>query len=139
MKAFTLIVALFLTVATGNYATGKKECSKIENPCLSGIITDAQTGETLVGVEVCIEGTDFKTYTNFDGEFVFEGLKPGSYKIQTNYVSYKSSDLKLVTVKSNEVHLLTVKLKAQNELDTALNIANEKIKNDIDFVQYAKK
>ena len=70
---------------------------------LAGSIADEISGESLVGVEVKIEGTDKKTYTDFDGNFSFEGVKPGDYKLVTNYISYKkkSKELKVDTNKNN--------------------------------------
>lgn len=58
---------------------------------LSGTVFDSASGELLVGVEVKIEGTETKTYTDFDGNFTFDNVKPGEYKLVTNYISYKSS------------------------------------------------
>lgn len=56
---------------------------------LSGIVYDFSSEELLAGVEVTIEGTDMKTYTDFDGQFTFKNIKPGEYKLITNYISYK--------------------------------------------------
>ena len=58
---------------------------------LSGTVFDSTSGELLVGVEVKIEGTDAKTYTDFDGNFTFNNMKPGEYKLIANYISYKKS------------------------------------------------
>jgi len=60
----------------------------------SGIITDQKTGELLAGVEVKIEGTDQKTYSDFDGKFTFRNLKPGNYNLVASYISYHKSNIK---------------------------------------------
>lgn len=79
---------------------------------LSGSVADEISGESLVGVEVKIEGTDLKTYTDFDGNFVFENVKPGEYKIVTNYISYKkTSELLNVSTRENDVK---IKLQSSN-------------------------
>jgi len=66
----------------------------------------------LVGVEVKIEGTDMKTYTDFDGNFSFNNLKPGEYKVVTSYISYqKKTDVVNISSKENN---LKVKLEASN-------------------------
>jgi hypothetical protein len=73
---------------------------------LVGSISDAKSGESLVGVEVKIEGTDLKTYTDFDGNFTFNNVKPGEYKVVANYISYKPGAEKLeASAKNNELKL----------------------------------
>lgn len=129
MKTLQIITAVALIFALSSFSAPDKADSIITEPCLSGIVSDATTGETLVGVEVSLEGTKFKTYTNFDGEFSFAGIKPGSYKVITSYVSYEKSQLKTITLQNNEVHSLTVQLQPQIK-DTPLKtvmIKNDKI------------
>jgi len=79
---------------------------------LSGNVIDQVSGEALVGVEVKIEGTENKTYTDFDGHFVFDNLKPGSCKLITSYTSYNKIEKSLtVSSKNNQVK---IELKASN-------------------------
>lgn len=68
---------------------------------VSGTVADQVSGESLVGVEVKIEGTDLKTYTDFDGNFSFSNVKPGAYKMVTTYISYEKGT-KVLNVKANE-------------------------------------
>jgi hypothetical protein len=85
-------LSLMLTVAvTAKENEVKKESTTdaTASVALVGSITDANSGESLVGVEVKIEGTDLKTYTDFDGNFTFNNVKPGEYKMITSYISYK--------------------------------------------------
>lgn len=37
---------------------------------IAGLVKDAQTGETLVGVNIVIEGTSMGAATNIDGHYV---------------------------------------------------------------------
>jgi len=46
---------------------------------LSGVVTDAETGNPLSSVKVSIDGQT--TYTNSSGIYAFEGLTPGSYTV----------------------------------------------------------
>ena len=77
---------------------------------LSGTVVDITTGEALTGVEVTIEGTDIKVYSDFDGQFSIKDLKPGEYNIVASYISYKKSLIENFTTdaKSN----VTIKLQA---------------------------
>jgi hypothetical protein len=47
-----------------------------------------------------------KTYTDFDGNFTFNNVKPGEYKVVANYISYKPGAEKLeASAKNNELKL----------------------------------
>ena len=73
---------------------------------LNGTVADENSGEALVGVEIKIEGTDLKTYTDFDGNFSFENVKPGEYKLVTNYISYqKNTETLNVTSRENDIKI----------------------------------
>jgi hypothetical protein len=87
------------TADTGNTAT----------TVLTGSVTDIHSGESLVGVEVKIEGTDLKTYTDFDGKFTFSNVKPGEKKLVASYISYQAS-AETVTANSKE-NKLNIQLK----------------------------
>ncbi len=67
---------------------------------ITGTVKDKNTGEYLVGVEVEIEGTNLKTYTDFDGNFSFENVIPGIYDISVNYISYEREELESMEISS---------------------------------------
>ncbi len=86
--------ALMLTVSVTAKDKGEKSGTDSEGTAavaLSGTVFDSNSGELLVGVEVQLEGTDAKAYTDFDGNFSFENIKPGEYKLVTNYISYNKT------------------------------------------------
>jgi hypothetical protein len=47
----------------------------------------------LTGVKVAIEGSDLKAYTDFDGVFRFENVKPGEYDVTATFVSYNRNEV----------------------------------------------
>ena len=108
-----LLIALFLVVSVlainaketdtkAKSADGEVQATMI----LNGTVADEISRESLVGVEVKLEGTDLVTYTDFDGNFSFNKVKPGEYKLVTNYISYKKkSELLKVSAKENEVKI----------------------------------
>ncbi|MEN8156249.1 MAG: TonB-dependent receptor [Bacteroidota bacterium] len=63
---------------------------------IKGVISDAQTGETLPGAHVMIEGTSFGTVTDPDGNYAFFNLQPGDYRVTASYISYEK---KSITIK----------------------------------------
>ena len=105
-----LILSVFVLVASIS-AFAEKSDSKAENKnaakseialtVVNGNIIDEITGEALVGVEVTVEGSDSKTYTDFDGHFTLKDLKAGECKIVANYTSY-SKTVKTVELKSKK-------------------------------------
>jgi hypothetical protein len=84
------------------------------NAAISGVIVDEITGEALTGVEVKLNGSESKTYTDFEGKFVFDIQKPGKYSVETNFISYQSVK-QAINVDQNEVHALNLKLGVVND------------------------
>jgi hypothetical protein len=110
-----VIFALMVAFVAGS-AFAEKTSTKIEVKAetktesalisLSGNIIDEVSGEALVGVEVKLEGTELKTYTDFDGHFVIDNLKAGECKLVTSYTSYNKKEKTLqVDSKSNQVKI----------------------------------
>ena len=118
MKKIALtIVSVFFVI--GVFAGNEKE--KAEVPAsselavvdLSGTVTDEKTGELLVGVEVCLKGTDMKTYTDFDGNFTFKNVRKGNYDIVSTYISYEKELVKDVKADQTK-NQVEIKLQASN-------------------------
>lgn len=93
-----LLLAISIFWFTTLFASDKDKKEEAGKPAydivfVSGNVSDYNTGETLVGVEVRLEGADVKTYTDFDGNFQFEGIKAGEYNIIINYISYENKTI----------------------------------------------
>lgn len=60
---------------------------------IKGNITDANTGETLIGATVHLEKTGLKlnTTVKLDGSYIFKNVPPGDYELQVSYIGYKTS------------------------------------------------
>ena len=108
-KIMIVLLSLMLTIAVTAKENETKTANAADNAAsivLAGTISDANSGESLVGVEVKIEGTDLKTYTDFDGNFTFTNVKPGEYKVVASYISYKPVSKTLdANAKNNELEL----------------------------------
>lgn len=107
-------VALLGFVYADNDGTNKsaeKATAPLEMISLSGNVADLSSGEALAGVEVSIEGTDIKTYTDFDGNFEFKEVKPGQYNLIASFISYKKSLVENYKTESKE-NSLDIKLEA---------------------------
>jgi uncharacterized membrane protein len=71
------------------------------NANLQGKVIDKQTGESLAGVVITVNGTNVKVYSDLDGNYSIKGLKPGKYTVIVNYISYRK-DSREIEVKDNE-------------------------------------
>ena len=87
---FVALIGIAYADNEGN-TSNASESSPVEMVSLSGTVIDFQSGEVLTGVEVIIEGTDIKVYTDFDGNFEIDNVKPGNYNIIASYISYDKS------------------------------------------------
>lgn len=107
---FALIVAVFAVQAKEKESKSNTESTA--TTVLKGTVADEKSGEALVGVEIKLEGTDLKTYSDFDGNFSFNKVKPGEYKVVANYISYEKETKTLnVSPSKNE---LKIKLHSSN-------------------------
>ena len=104
---FALLVA-FATTSAFAEKTDSKADSKSEAIVLSlsGNVIDEVSGEALVGVEVKVDGSDQKAYTDFDGHFVIDNVKSGDCKLIASYTSYNKNEKTFtMNAKSNQVKI----------------------------------
>lgn len=71
---------------------------------ISGKITDAQTGDPLVGVNVLVENTFMGAATDTEGNYVILNLAPGTYSLQATMIGYSIFTIQNVRV---EIDLTT--------------------------------
>ncbi len=55
---------------------------------ISGTITDADTGEPLLGVTVLVQGTNKGTVSDFDGNYLIQNVDSGDYVLDISYTGY---------------------------------------------------
>ncbi|NOQ97945.1 MAG: TonB-dependent receptor plug domain-containing protein [Calditrichae bacterium] len=65
---------------------------------LSGVVTDASTGDPLIGVNIVIEGTTLGASSDIDGYYVILNIPAGNYNINFNYIGYRSVSVENVRV-----------------------------------------
>jgi hypothetical protein len=94
-------VSVFAEKADSKAENKKATKSEVAMTIVSGNIIDVVTGEALVGVEVTVEGSDSKAYSDFDGHFTIKDVKAGECKLVANYTSYNKTE-KTVELKSKK-------------------------------------
>lgn len=90
MKVLFAALAIFISLASFG--------ARIE-----GVVSDAQTGETLPGATVRIKGTTKGVTTNFDGYYVIENVGEGNITLVAEYMGYHDLEA-TVTVASGATY-----------------------------------
>jgi outer membrane receptor protein involved in Fe transport len=94
-----IAAVLFPAVIAFSGTTGK----------VSGKVTDAKTGEALVGVNVLVVGTSRGGSTDFDGEYYILNVPPGAYSLRASAVGYAPvtvSDVKVQVDQTTRIPFL---------------------------------
>ena len=87
---------------------------------IAGRVTDAQTGEPIVGANIIIEGTYLGAASDLNGNYAIINVPPGVYKVKASAVGYKTVVKEGVKVSID----LTTKLDFQLE-QTVIELGQE--------------
>ena len=77
---------------------------------LKGKITDAETGEELIGASVIIEGTTVGVSSDLDGNFRLSNILPDTYIFSCQYMSFQTQRITGVEIKADETEVLNIVL-----------------------------
>ncbi len=80
------------------------------NGSIEGTVFDKKSKETLVGAQVMLEGTTIGAVTNFDGQFIIDNIKPGTYNIRVTYISYNQVLIENVVIAANKRNQFKVEM-----------------------------
>ncbi len=107
-KFFFYFIFLFipqLLLAQDKPATGK----------IIGKVVDKSNNEPIIGLVIIIDGTTNGVQTNFDGQYEFKNLKPGTYKLVFKYISYNTKIVDGVIVNEGKSTTLNVNMEEQGK------------------------
>lgn len=79
--------------------------ASLDAASLDGIVRDAMSGSALEGASVKIPALNLTTTTNRRGYFEFDGIEPGNYAVQINYLGAQAKTVK-ATVSEDESNML---------------------------------
>ncbi len=71
-----------------------------QNGSLSGIVTDAVTGEPLIGATILLKGTELGSATDLDGRYTITGIPPRTYNVTASFIGYQSATEYNVVIRS---------------------------------------
>lgn len=97
-----------LTVLAFPNAPSVQEVSQASKRVLIGTVTDASTGETLIGVNIRIKGTDVGTVSDIDGKFSIEVTSES--QLEVSYVGYKTETLMV-----GDLGVMNIKMQTDDE------------------------
>lgn len=108
------VLALLLLAPAAFGQTGK----------LSGVITGSD-GESLIGANVLVMGTDFGAAADLDGRYVVLRVPPGSYDVRVSSVGYATKVVQGVQISSNQTTELDVVLDAEGVIGEEVIVTAE--------------
>lgn len=121
-----VLLSIFLMTSVGAVA---------QNGTISGTVTDAKTGETVVGANVVIQGTSVGAATGIDGDFIIANVKPGSYSLSVTFVTYKTHTIPDVIVESGKITTLQAQLHEDvSELEEVVITGSRQINTDVSLI-----
>ncbi len=109
-----LVLAFLLLALPAAAQTGK----------LAGTVTDAESGETLIGATVRVEGGTQGAATDIDGQYQIIGVRPGTYAITFSYVGYAPQRIEGVRVNVDLTTTTDVALSAEGSLEEVVVTAD---------------
>lgn len=113
-KIAVLFLIMFIAVFANHQVFALNGNPPKANAVISGVVQDVNTGESLAGVTVTLEGTEMKTYTDLDGNFEFKEMMPGTYNLTFSFISYNKSQVKDVVLADSETESIKVNLSEEN-------------------------
>jgi outer membrane receptor protein involved in Fe transport len=98
-----LMFFVFLSVGAQVFAKGK----------ITGKITDAKTGEAIIGATIIIKETTSGAASDIDGNFTVP-IEPGEYDIEIKYTGYQAKELSKVAVTNDQETVMNILLAESN-------------------------
>ncbi len=98
-KFFTVLILSFVTITGALFAQDSRFGT------ISGVVSEASTGEFLVGVNVGIQGTSLGSPTNIDGEFIINRVPVGSYVLVISSIGYKPQEIEIEVVSGEKIEV----------------------------------
>ncbi|MBI4810652.1 MAG: carboxypeptidase-like regulatory domain-containing protein, partial [Ignavibacteriales bacterium] len=97
-----------------------------------GRVTDAMSGDPIIGVNVLVVGTTRGATTDIDGKYTIIGIPIGSYTIRASQVGYAAYEIKDVKVGADETTPLNFKLTSSEvQLQGVVVTADQQLVNSL--------
>ncbi len=109
-RTIAMIVLAAILFAIGTWLNA----SSAATGRIAGTITDAETGDPVIGASVLVVGTQLGAQTDFDGKFVIQQVVPGTHTIRISHLEYQSIEVRKVTVEADSTVKFDYQLKKKS-------------------------
>ena len=104
LSTAVLLLLLALPIAASAQNTGK----------LSGRVTDAETGDPLIGANVFLADIQRGAATDIDGNYTILGIPVGAYAVTYSYTGYQSETLTGVEISQGRTRTVDIELSGES-------------------------
>ncbi len=80
---------------------------------IAGRITDATTGEPLVGVNILLEEVTQGTITDLDGNYVVVNVRPGTYTLVFSYIGFQTQRIENIRVSTGQTTRYDIRMREE--------------------------
>lgn len=95
---------------------------------LIGIVKDKTTNESLIGVNIIVEGTYLGASSDIDGKYYIIGVSAGTYNLKASFIGYNSVTVKNVRVQTDLTTEINIELESTSyETETVVVSAENKL------------
>ena len=106
---------------------------------IAGTVTDVDTGETIPGVNIVIDGTQQGTASQNDGYFFINNVRPGTYTMRAFFIGFVAEQILNVRVSTGLTTTVDIEMREETvgldkivvtserpivQLDVSANVAN---------------
>lgn len=77
---------------------------------LTGKITDSGNGETLLGVNLLLQGTYYGAASDINGKYSITNINPGTYTVVVSLIGYKTLQFTGIKIEENKNRVLDIKM-----------------------------
>ncbi len=105
---------------------------------VSGYVADAETGETIIGVNIIVEGTSLGATTDLNGFFVIRRLRPGETTLRFSHIAYEDHR-RTIRLDTDDLFLETIALTLAVLEGEAIEVTahrGEIIQKDMDIASF---
>ena len=92
-EAYNAYVAARNSMPKRHAKKSNGEVIEEEAGILTGLVSDKADGMPIAGATVKLTGTDYKTETDSDGEYLFDSLPAGTYTVEISILDYQIAKL----------------------------------------------
>ncbi|PTM05011.1 MAG: TonB-dependent receptor [Bacteroidetes bacterium] len=93
---------------------------------LSGSITDALSGEPLIGANIVLVGTYKGSAADYNGNYVINGIKAKDYSVKVGFIGYETKIYTGISFSAGESKVLNITLKEQSQSLNEVTVVGKK-------------